>query len=84
VQQVSDWLRWWRSHSDHPLVAQTGSVEPKGVVIIGRSSQLSPEDRLRLSHNNQNRHVEVITYDELLDKFGDFILSKLSDKPSIE
>lgn len=83
VQQVSDWLRWWRSHSDHPLVSPTGSVEPKGVVIIGRSSQLTAEDRLRLLHNNQNRNVEVISYDELLDKFGAFILSQLSDKPSL-
>lgn len=82
VQQVNDWLRWWRSRSDHPLVKESADVEPRGVVIIGRSSQLTAEDRIKLAHNNQGRNVEVITYDELLDKFGDFILSQVSDKPS--
>jgi hypothetical protein len=83
VQQVSDWLRWWRNNSADPLVKPSGGLEPRGVVVIGRSSLLSEENRQKLAHNNQNRDVEVITYDELLDKFGHFILSQVSNEPSL-
>lgn len=80
IQQVSDWLMWWRSNSNHPLVKQYGNAEPNGVVVIGRSLDLSDQEVLRMAHNNQNRKIKVITYDELLDKFGAFILSQVDDE----
>ena len=79
VQQVNDWLHWWRTHSDHPLVSKYNAVEPNGLVVIGRSSQLSDQDTNKLAHNNQGRKVKVITYNEWLDKFGEFILSQIDD-----
>lgn len=79
VQQVSDWLRWWRQNSDNPIVAPSRGVDPSGIVVIGRSSHLTDRERETLAHNNQRREIEVITYDELLDDFGSLILHRLDN-----
>lgn len=79
VQQVSDWLRWWRQHSADPIVAPSRGVDPDGLVVIGRSARLSERERDTLAHNNQRRDTRVITYDELLDDFGSLILHRLDD-----
>jgi len=79
VQQVSDWLRWWRQNPQDPIVAPSRGVDPDGLVIIGRSTQLNERERETLAHNNQHRKIKVITYDELLDDFGTLILHRLDD-----
>lgn len=82
VQQVNDWLRWWRENSEHPLVAPSRGVNPDGLVVIGRSIHMSEDERQALAHNNQGRDIQVITYDELLDDFGTLILHRLDDTRS--
>lgn len=79
VQQVNDWLRWWRQNPDNPVVAPSRGVNPDGLVVIGRSTRLSEREREALAHNNQGRDIKVITFDELLDDFGTLILHRLDD-----
>jgi hypothetical protein len=79
VQQVNDWLRWWRQNPDDPVAAPSRGVNPDGLVVIGRSVRLSEHEREALAHNNQGRDIKVITYDELLDDFGTLILHRLDD-----
>jgi hypothetical protein len=79
VQQVSDWVRYCRQNPDDLVIAASRGVTPDGMVVIGRSRQLSEKEREVLAHNNQGRDVKVITYDELLDDFGTLILHRLDD-----
>lgn len=72
-QQVEDWLRWWRENPGkvpHPL---DSSLPVEGLVVIGRSINMSEDDKKRLLHLNHNRRVKVITYDDLLNQIESLI-----------
>ena len=75
-QQVEDWLRWIREHPNDEFVKTLAGISPAGVVVIGKSRELSDDQRQRLAHLNSNSTVQVITYDQLLDRFGDLILQQ--------
>ena len=81
-QQVEDWLRWVQEHPGDSFVGTLGGVPPRGLVVIGRSRDLDNEQRHRLAHLNTNSKVQIVTYDELLDRFGDLILQQCDDKRS--
>ena len=68
VQQVEDWIRWWRENPNSIPRAFDGSIPPQGLVVIGRAMNLDDESKRRLNHLNYNRLVKIITYDELLDR----------------
>jgi hypothetical protein len=79
IQQVQDWFRWLRENpTDFASVSLRG-IPPRGLVVAGRSRDLAEEDRSRLAHLNTSSVVPVVTYDELLDRFGDLVLSQLDD-----
>jgi hypothetical protein len=78
-QQVEDWLRWWREHPEQRPDDLKGAIEPKGLVIMGRSRDLTDEQRRILAHLNEGSDVTIITYDELLDQFGTFLLRRLDN-----
>jgi hypothetical protein len=79
-QQVEDWLRWIREHADDEFVRTLRGLPPTGLVVIGKSRELDDDQRRRLAHLNTNSKVQVITYDELLDRFGDLILQQCDDQ----
>ena len=81
-QQVEDWLRWVHEHPADAFVRTLGGVPPRGLVVIGKSRDLDDEQRHRLAHLNANSRVQIVTYDELLDRFGDLILQQCDDKRS--
>jgi Domain of unknown function (DUF4263) len=73
LQQVEDWLRWWRENPNkipHPF---DPSVPVEGLVVIGRSVQMDDDSRRRLLNLNHNRLVKVITYDDLLERVKNLI-----------
>jgi hypothetical protein len=78
-QQVEDWLRWWREHPEQRPDDLKGAIEPKGLVIMGRSRDLTNEQRRILAHLNEGSDVTIITYDELLDQFGTILLGRLNN-----
>jgi hypothetical protein len=80
VQQVNDWIHWLREHPSETAAVALGSVPKKGMVIAGRSRQLTDEQRTRLAHLNADNPVPVITYDELLERFENMILRQIEDQ----
>jgi hypothetical protein len=79
-QQVEDWLRWIRENPHDQFVKTLKGLPPAGLVVVGKSRDLDDAERRRLAHLNSNSKVQVITYDELLDRFGDFILLQCDDR----
>jgi hypothetical protein len=68
LQQVEDWLRFWHEHPDEIPKTLDPTIVPNGIVILGRSRHLSSDDRRRLLSLNANRRVQLITYDELVER----------------
>jgi hypothetical protein len=83
IQQVEDWLRWWaRNPADIPQGIDNG-VHPHGLVVAGRKQALTEDEQLLLLHLNQNRHVQLLTYDDLLDRLEDMIRNiEALDRPT--
>jgi hypothetical protein len=73
LQQVEDWLQWWREHPNDVPTGFDPSIPIEGLVVIGRNTDLTSQDRRRLLHLNSTRHVKLITYDELFAKFETLI-----------
>jgi len=73
IQQVEDWLRWWRENPSkipHPF---DPTVPVEGLVVIGRSVEMDDDSRRRLLSLNHNRLIKVITYDDLLERVKSLI-----------
>jgi hypothetical protein len=75
IQQVEDWLQWWREHPGEIPKAFDSSIPPQGLVVIGRNIDLDEQDKKRLLHLNSTRLVKVITYDDLLNRIEALIQS---------
>lgn len=75
IQQVEDWLQWWREHPNDIPKALDSSIPPQGLVVIGRNIDLDDKGKRRLVHLNNNRLVKVITYDDLLNRIEALIQS---------
>ncbi len=68
VQQVEDWLRWWKENPSMVPKPLDSSIPVDGLVVIGRSEGMDEDTKRRLLHLNNNRKVKVITYDDLLEQ----------------
>jgi Domain of unknown function (DUF4263) len=68
IQQVEDWLQWWHENPNDRPKDFDSSILPEGLVVLGKSKNLSDEDKKRLTHLNSTRKVKLITYDDLLDR----------------
>lgn len=75
IQQVEDWLRWWHEHATEIPSVLDRTVPPEGLVVIGRSIDLSEDDQRRLLHLNANRRVKVITYDDLSNRLESIVIA---------
>ncbi len=69
-QQVLDWLDWLERHGMYARENLPGLVQPVGYVVIGRSIDLSEEDRKRLRRRNSffRGNIRILTYDDLLGR----------------
>lgn len=68
AQQVDDWIAEIRRNASGMPSWLDRSYTPEGVVVIGRSSDLTETQRELLFQINSNRLVKVITYDDLLER----------------
>ncbi|MDC0679697.1 Shedu anti-phage system protein SduA domain-containing protein [Sorangium atrum] len=68
IQQVEDWIRWWRENPSDVPASFDSSFPVQGMVVIGRNAGMDSQTRRRLLHLNAGRAVKLITYDELLDR----------------
>ena len=77
IQQVQDWMRWWREHPDDVPAPFDPSIPIKGLIVVGRDENLDESAKRRLIHNNhQFRDLTVLTYDDLLRRL-DRLMSSL-------
>lgn len=68
LQQVEDWIGEIRKGKiNMPSWLQKEYVV-EGVVVIGRSKNLSKKEKDTLRNLNSNRTVKIITYDDLLER----------------
>ncbi|MCG9967419.1 DUF4263 domain-containing protein [Pelotomaculum terephthalicicum JT] len=73
IQQVEDWLRWWRENPSEIPKPLDSSMPAEGLVVIGRSFNMDEDAKRRLLNLNHNRKVKAITYDDLLDRLRNLI-----------
>lgn len=72
-QQVEDWLRWWHENPGNVPQGLDSTIQPHGLVVIGRSNKLDQKTKKRLLSLNSNRKVQLLTYDDLLDRLENLI-----------
>jgi|GEM_PF-2191421 hypothetical protein len=75
IQQVEDWIRWWREHPGSVPAPIAPEFPPSGVVVIGRSDGLTQNEESILEHLNANRIVKVLTYDMILTRYETMLRS---------
>jgi len=68
VQQVEDWQEWITENLPTVQRYYPGMTPPRGLVIIGRSSQLTHKEKQKLARRNANLsgRMKIITYDEVV------------------
>ena len=75
AQQIEDWIsEVRRSANEVPPWLQKEYI-PGGLVVVGRSKDLTDEQRIVLKNINSNRLVKIVTYDDLLDRMNQLISS---------
>jgi antiviral defense system Shedu protein SduA len=77
IQQVQDWMRWWREHPQEVPEQFDASIPVKGLIVAGRDQNLDESAKRVLLHNNhQFKDLSVVTYDDLLRRL-DRLMSSL-------
>lgn len=69
-QQVLDWLEWVEANTRLVRDDLPAMMRPKGQVVIGRRTDLASADQQRLRRRNVSWQgaIQVLTYDDLLDR----------------
>ena len=69
IRQVENWLQWVGLHVSYAQQSLPGIVDPRGIVIIGRSKDL-PRARRRdiLTKNRASSRITLATYDDILER----------------
>lgn len=76
IQQVQDWMRWWREHPSDVPAPLDPTLPLRGLVVVGRDKDLSDSAKRTLLHNNHRFHdMKVITYDDLLRRLQQLMSS---------
>ncbi|NQV13884.1 DUF4263 domain-containing protein [bacterium] len=68
VAQVRDFQAWVSDNLSYVQKKLPEIKHPEGLVVIGRSTELSEIERKRLTEENHSRrgHIKIVTYDDLL------------------
>lgn len=69
VQQVQDWIREIHNNASNLPQWLAGNYTAEGVVVIGRSKDLTQEQKDTLMINNAKSSIKILTYDDLLERF---------------
>lgn len=68
-QQVEDWRDWIAENLSYARTKMPGVTHPRGRVIIGRRSTLTPQTARALRRRNEEHpYVTIETYDELISR----------------
>lgn len=74
-QQIEDWITMIRQNAPEMPAWLKGKYVPEGLVVIGRSTELSVDQKETLFNINANRIVKIVTYDDLLERLNRLIVS---------
>ena len=67
--QVIDFQRWVEEHGEYARNLMPGIASPRGLLVIGRSTTFSDEDKSKLRRFVENsRTIDVLTYDDVLSQ----------------
>ena len=68
VQQVEDWQEWMEQNLPTAQRRYPDIISPRGLIVIGRCSNLSQKERQKLARRNINTRgrLELLTYDDLI------------------
>jgi len=68
VQQVEDWQEWLEQNLPTAQRHYPDIVSPRGLIVMGRRSNLNQKERQKLVRRNINTRgrLEILTYDELI------------------
>lgn len=69
VQQVQDWIREIHNNASNLPQWLAGNYTAEGMVVIGRSKDLTQEQKDTLMINNAKSNIKILTYDDLLERF---------------
>ncbi|MEE4092012.1 Shedu anti-phage system protein SduA domain-containing protein [Pseudomonas viridiflava] len=69
VQQVRDWMREIHNNATNLPHWLSGNYTAEGMVVIGRSKDLTQEQKNTLMANNATSDIKILTYDDLLERF---------------
>lgn len=75
VRQVEDWQEWIEENISTAQKLLPGIIAPRGLVIVGSSSDLTPRERNRLGRRNVNfrGRMAIWTYDDAIASARAFI-----------
>ncbi|EMX5476366.1 DUF4263 domain-containing protein [Pseudomonas aeruginosa] len=73
LQQVEDWIQ--EIHRGVPNIPGwlQGSYTAEGMIVIGRSKDLTEEQRETLALKNAKSSIKILTYDDLLERLSRLI-----------
>lgn len=76
-RQVEDWQQWIEENMLLVQQHYPDMLAPMGMVVIGRSRDLSKEEKVRLARRNSNLRgrLSIMTYDDLIESSRQFIAS---------
>lgn len=69
VQQVQDWIREIHNNAGNLPQWLAGNYTAEGMVVIGRSKDLTQEQKETLMIHNAKSDIKILTYDDLLERF---------------
>ncbi|WP_326511507.1 Shedu anti-phage system protein SduA domain-containing protein [Clostridium intestinale] len=65
--QVLDFINWIEINISYARTKLPGIKSPKGMLIMGRRSSMSEEQKAKLKKYNENSHsIEILTFNDLL------------------
>jgi hypothetical protein len=70
MAQVREFQRWIHENIAYARTLLPGIARPHGLVVVGRSKELTPDLRKILDEENFSRrgYIEVLTYDDLVER----------------
>lgn len=77
IGQVEEWQEWIENNLPMVQKRYPEMISPKGLVIMGRSAQLTDSLRVKISRRNINLHgsLTILTYDDLISSARAYISS---------
>ncbi|MGD9968915.1 MAG: Shedu immune nuclease family protein [Sulfuricurvum sp.] len=82
--QVLDFIEWVESNIAYAQTKLPGITAPRGLLVIGRSTDLTNQMRKKLRRFNRNSNsIEVLTYDDVLSR-AESLYNNIKKKISLE